>query len=289
VGESEKNTKSILAATVGKVLVIDEAYGLFSGGTSDGTGTGSDMFRSTVVDTIVAEVQSTPGEDRCVLLLGYHDQMRQMFQHVNPGLSRRFPMEQAFVFEDFTKEQMDKILSLKLKTQDLGITDIGRRVALEMVERARNRLNFGNAGEIDIILNSAKMRLQKRIASTTGGSSALPILDATDFDENFDRADKDEPNVRQVFEGVVGRDECISKLEGYQRLVKRLRNLNVDPRDEVPFNFLFRGPPGRLPGFMEWQTLWLLLIRDRYRQEQAPPGRWDRSTMTWAYYPRQKW
>lgn len=253
VGESEKNTKSILAATVGKVLVIDEAYGLFGGGTSDGTGARSDMFRSAVVDTIVAEVQSTPGEDRCVLLLGYNDQMRQMFQHVNPGMSRRFPMDQAFVFEDFTKEQMDKILSMKLKVQDLGITDIGRRVVHEMVERSRNRLNFGNAGEIDIILNSAKMRLQKRIASTTGGSSALPILDATDFDEEFDRADKDEPNVRQMFEGVVGCDECISKLEGYQRLVKRLRNMNVDPRDEVPFNFLFRGPPGRLPGFMERQ------------------------------------
>ncbi|KAL4777183.1 hypothetical protein BDW60DRAFT_212863 [Aspergillus nidulans var. acristatus] len=38
IGESEKNTKGILASTLGKVLVIDEAYGLFAGGTSDGTG-----------------------------------------------------------------------------------------------------------------------------------------------------------------------------------------------------------------------------------------------------------
>ncbi|KAH1912739.1 hypothetical protein KXV48_001106, partial [Aspergillus fumigatus] len=95
IGESEKNTKGILASTLGKVLVIDEAYGLFAGGTSDGTGAKSDPYRSAVVDTIVAEVQSTAGEDRCVLLLGYREQMQQMFQNVNPGLSRRFPLDQA--------------------------------------------------------------------------------------------------------------------------------------------------------------------------------------------------
>ena len=33
-----------------------------------------------VIDTIVAEVQSVPGEDRCVLLLGYRNEMEEMFQ-----------------------------------------------------------------------------------------------------------------------------------------------------------------------------------------------------------------
>lgn len=244
MGESEKNTKGILSSTIGKVLVIDEAYGLFAGGTSDGGTAQSDPYRSAVVDTIVAEVQSTPGDDRCVLLLGYKDQMHQMFQNVNPGLSRRFPIDQAFVFEDFTKEQMNSILTLKLKAQELGITERGRRVALEMVERARNRLNFGNAGEIDILLNSAKMRLQKRISSLPGADYAsASAFDALDFDEDFDRADR-KTNVANLFEGVVGCEDIISKLEDYQQLVRRLRKLNMEPRDEVPYNFLFRGPPG---------------------------------------------
>lgn len=39
-----------------------------------------DSFKTTVVDTIVAEIQSVPGEDRCVLLLGYKEQMEEMFQ-----------------------------------------------------------------------------------------------------------------------------------------------------------------------------------------------------------------
>ena len=107
VGESEKNTKGILAATVGKVLVIDEAYELYGGGNG---GSVADPYKTAVVDTIVAEVQSTPGDDRCVLLLGYQEQMTEMFQNVNPGLQRRFPLDSAFMFDDFNKPRPDQPL-----------------------------------------------------------------------------------------------------------------------------------------------------------------------------------
>lgn len=246
IGESEKNTKGILAATLGKVLVIDEAYGLFAGGTSDGTGSKSDIYRSAVVDTIVAEVQSTPGDDRCVLLLGYKNQMQEMFQNVNPGLSRRFPMDQAFVFEDFTQKELDMILDLKLSGQGYEVTDRARRVVLEMLERARNRTHFGNAGEIDILLNAAKMHHQRRLSAKTP-ITPVPdaILDAVDFDKNYDRAEKSNTSVSKMFEGVMGCENIISKLEGYQQMVKNLKRLNMDPRQQVPFNFVFRGPPGK--------------------------------------------
>jgi SpoVK/Ycf46/Vps4 family AAA+-type ATPase len=246
IGESEKNTRGILAATLGKVLVIDEAYGLFAGGTSDGTGAKSDIYRSAVVDTVVAEVQSTPGEDRCVLLLGYKDQMQEMFQNVNPGLSRRFPIDQAFVFEDFTQNELDTILDLKLSEQGYEVTDRARRVVLEMLERARNRPHFGNAGAIDNLLNAAKMHHQRRLSVKTL-MTPVPdaILDAVDFDENYDRAEKCNTSVSKMFEGVIGCENVISKLEGYQQMVKNLKRLDMDPRQQVPFNFVFRRPPGK--------------------------------------------
>lgn len=87
IGQSESNTKAILASTAGKVLIIDEAYMLYTG--SDGGGNTSDSFKTGVIDTIVSEIQSVPGEDRCVLLLGYRDKMETMFEKVNPGLKRR--------------------------------------------------------------------------------------------------------------------------------------------------------------------------------------------------------
>ena len=95
LGASEQNTKAILSNAMGKVLIIDEvgqnilfffscresnssmqAYMLYDGA----SGSGSNSFKTTVIDTIVAEIQSVPGEDRCVLLLGYRDQMMDMFQ-----------------------------------------------------------------------------------------------------------------------------------------------------------------------------------------------------------------
>lgn len=51
---------------------------MFYGGASGNSH--SDQFRTAAVDTIVAEIQSVPGEDRCVLLLGYKNQIEEMFQ-----------------------------------------------------------------------------------------------------------------------------------------------------------------------------------------------------------------
>ena len=123
LGGSEANTKAILASTIGKVLIIDEAYMLASGATGD-------PFKAAVIDTIVAEVQSTAGEDRCVLLLGYKDQMEEMFRDVNPGLARRFPLESAFVFEDFNDAEIRRIFDLKLKDIGFDATDQSKKVCI---------------------------------------------------------------------------------------------------------------------------------------------------------------
>ena len=242
IGGSEQQTKGILAATQGKVLVIDEAYGLYGGSAGTGSGASSDPFRQAVVDTIVAEVQSTPGEDRCVLLLGYKTQMEEMFQNVNPGLSRRFPIASAFTFEDFDEAELSKILNLKLNVAGYKVTDDGKKVALEVLERARNRPNFGNAGEVDILLNDAKARHQKRLSQ--GSATQRSLLEPVDFDEDFDRAIREDTNARQLFQDTVGCEALVAKLEEYQGTVRAFKEHGMDPKKGIPFNFLFRGPPG---------------------------------------------
>lgn len=241
LGQSEQQTKGILAAALGKVLVIDEAYGLYGGGGHQGSTT--DPYKTSVIDTIVAEVQGVPGDDKCVLLLGYKDQMETMFQNVNPGLSRRFPMASAFIFDDFDDVDLRQILDLKLKQQGFEATDQAKNVAMEMLGRARNRPNFGNAGEVDIILDASKIRHQTRF--TRGEVKAASILEALDFDEDFDRAERTETNVKKLFEGTVGCDDIVTRLEGYQETVRTMKSLDIDdPKENIPFNFLFRGPPG---------------------------------------------
>ncbi|KAJ0421665.1 P-loop containing nucleoside triphosphate hydrolase protein [Aspergillus carlsbadensis] len=243
IGGSEQNTKGILASTLGKVLVIDEAYGLFGGGTRDSKGSNTNQFKTAVVDTIVAEVQSVPGDDHCVLLLGYEEQMKEMFQNVNPGLSRRFAIDDAFVFEDFSDPELRQILDLKLKTQGFVTSGKGAKVAMEILARARNRPHFGNAGEVDILLNRAKVRQQQR-RSARLGDPGIDYLEPQDLDPEYDRGEGKGTNIRMLFQDIVGCEAIINKLEDYRLTVKNLRELEMDPKQQVPFNFLFRGPPG---------------------------------------------
>ncbi|KAL4931891.1 protein GbpA [Aspergillus undulatus] len=228
---------------VGAVLVIDEAYGLFGGGSCHGGTVQTDPFKTAVIDTIVAEAQSNPGDDRCVLLLGYQDQMTEMFQNVNPGLSRRFPLDSAFTFEDFSDSELGQIFDLKLKQQGFTTSGRGRRAAMEVLSRARNRPNFGNAGEIDILLNGAKVRQQQR-RSAGEKSSPRSQYEPQDFDPEYDRGERIETNIPMLFKGIVSCEKIIDKLEGYRLTVKNMRVLDMDPKEQVPFDFLFRGPPG---------------------------------------------
>ncbi|KAI0186840.1 hypothetical protein EV127DRAFT_500138, partial [Xylaria flabelliformis] len=92
LGKSEAQTKRILEASLGKVLVVDEAYMLDPGNTNGG----QNEFKSGVLDTFVSVVQGLSCKDRCIILVGYKDRMRAMFRNANPGLSRRFPIEQPF-------------------------------------------------------------------------------------------------------------------------------------------------------------------------------------------------
>jgi hypothetical protein len=182
--------------------------------------------------------------------------MEQMFQNVNPGLKRRFPLDQAFVFEDFKGHELGLILDLKLKEQGYEVNDSARRVALEILELARHRVHFGNAGEIDILLNSAKMRHQRRISlNNPQGRAPDSVLQAVDFDEDFDRVEKGGTSVPKMFEAVVASENIVSRLENYQQIAKSLKKLKMDPRGQVPFNFLFRGPPGK------WKSSVVALVR----------------------------
>ncbi|EHK17219.1 uncharacterized protein TRIVIDRAFT_210598 [Trichoderma virens Gv29-8] len=235
LGHSEAQTKGILASTIGKVLVIDEAYGLYGG---KGV---TDPYKTAVIDTIVAEVQNVPGDDRCVILIGYQEQMEEMFQNVNPGLSRRFSVDTPFMFEDFDDDALRQVLDLKLKVSGFTTTGEGKTAALDVLIRERNRSNFGNGGAIENLLSKAKASYQKRLSA---GTIKKNQLEAEDFDEDFDRATRKETNVRQLFQDDVGREEIIQKLENIQSRVRQLKAVGMDVKEEIPFNFLFRGPPG---------------------------------------------
>jgi hypothetical protein len=163
-------------------------------------------------------------------------------KNVNPGLSRRFPLEDAFHFEDFTDSELLEILNLKLKTLDLEATDAAKVVAMQVLSRARNRRN---GDEVESLLGQAKGHYQRRQALLASNQRALDVvLEPQDFYYNFDRDSRASDNLEKLFEDVVGCEDVIRRLGDYQRMARKARDM--DARNLIPTNFTFKGPPGNV-------------------------------------------
>jgi hypothetical protein len=227
------------------VLIIDEAYMLSTKSVGAG-GSNTDVFKTAVIDTLVAEIQSVPGEDRCVLLLGYEDQMVEMLQNVNPGLTRRFPLDSAFRFEDFNDVELQEILEYKLRDQNLGATQDAIVTAITCLGRARKGLNFGNGGSVENLISKAKTNYQARQSKLPECDRSFDfVFESQDFDLDFDRASGAETNLQELFKDVVGFDSIVEKLDGYLKVAKGMRAQDLDPALSKPMNFIFKGPPGK--------------------------------------------
>jgi hypothetical protein len=169
---------------------------------------------------------------------------------VNPGLARRFAIENAFRFEDFNDDELREILNYKLKAQDLSATDLAKDVAIEVLSRSRNRPNFGNAGELENLLSVAKNNHQKRMAQLPfSARSAEMLFEPQDFDPEYQRSASATSNLKEIFKDVIGCEKIVKKLEGYQRIAHASKQNGRNPRDLIPTNFVFKGPPGLFPGW----------------------------------------
>eukprot|EP01050_Picozoa_sp_SAG11_P003357 SAG11_NODE_188_length_13029_cov_3.652514_5_plen_2762_part_00 len=234
LGSSEKITRSIIGAAQGNVLVIDEAYSLYSGG--QGPSGSNDPYKTAVIDTIVEQVQSRPGADLAVVMLGYQVEMETMMSKVNPGLSRRFQVENAFHFPDFNDEALIRIMTGKACEQQLALPfDVAKR-AVSALAKARAKPNFGNAGAVDNILSKAITRMQQR----RPGSSAE--LTAEDFGCASDGPDTDV--LDSLFSDLIGCDEVRETMDELHATVEFARKQGKPPASHVAFNYLFLGAPG---------------------------------------------
>ena len=78
VGEAAQTTKKIIEMAKGKVLFIDEAYGLDPQRRGGGTG---GTFGGDVLDTIVEQIEGSTGQDIAVVMAGYSHEMMEMFKN----------------------------------------------------------------------------------------------------------------------------------------------------------------------------------------------------------------
>jgi transcriptional regulator with AAA-type ATPase domain len=156
-------------------------------------------------------------------------------------------MENAFTFADYTEDELLQALGWKLKAYDLSATDAAKKVAMEVLNRLRNRPNFGNIGEVENLLNRAKIRYQERQSKLpTHERSPDAPFEPIDFDPDFERDKHAATNLAKLFEDVIGCEDVVDKMSKYQKTAQTAKARDQDPRDLIPMNFVFKGPPGAL-------------------------------------------
>eukprot|EP00727_Mastigamoeba_balamuthi_P013907 m51a1_g9139 hypothetical protein (3447) ;mRNA; r:63647-74936 len=232
IGQSQNRTTDILRLAQGKVLVIDEAYNLADSGSTYGR---------QVLDTIVEKVQGGPWDDIAVLLLGYEPQMAEMLRTSNPGLARRFPLEYAFRFDDYTDEELLQIFAAECERK--GILLESYRVAERAIEHlAHQRVlpNFGNAGAVETLIRAAGARAAQRSAS----SSEQLELTVEDVDEacSAGGAPESESDPYAPLRSLYNVQNIVEQLRGLQARLEVAKREGEDA-PEVG-NFVFLGNPG---------------------------------------------
>ncbi|KAF8958975.1 P-loop containing nucleoside triphosphate hydrolase protein [Flammula alnicola] len=229
LGVSESNTKAILANTIGKVLIIDEAYMLYGAGA---TGQQNDPYKTARYKAHLA---------RTVVFFSW---IRKGNERNVSGLSRRFAIEDAFMFEDFSSDELLEILNLKLAQQNLDATLKPRRSHWKSLnDPVKKRPNFGNGGEVENLLSNAKKNYTTRNRGKSDAFDAI-VFQPVDFDPKFDRAHHAGDKLAELFKDVVGCDEIVKKLRTFQKTALSAARRGESVGDLVPTTFVFKGPPG---------------------------------------------
>ncbi|KXS21803.1 P-loop containing nucleoside triphosphate hydrolase protein [Gonapodya prolifera JEL478] len=226
VGASTKKTATILSSAKGKCLIIDEAYNL-----------DNSLYGKQVLDVLVEKVQNSETDDLCVLLLGYEQPMLEMLRKQNPGLARRFPREHAFCFEDYGDRALLSILNGSASQSNVTIPSEVSERFLQALAMQRSMANFGNAGAVNTMLQTAIAKAVARddLEYDESGKMVLAVADL-----GLPDADNEDP---------LAPLENLYRMEEVKKSLQNLRNAVLVAQREgtrIPEvgHFVFRGSPG---------------------------------------------
>jgi SpoVK/Ycf46/Vps4 family AAA+-type ATPase len=242
VGGTAIKTRKVVQAALDGVLFIDEAYTL-SEETQGGYG-------REAIDTLIPLLENH--RDRLVVIFaGYTTKMKH-FMESNPGLARRVPRENIFIFPDYVPGELWEILRADLEHRAIPLQeDVEAFLKDSIGELHHSRTeSFGNAGEIRNLADALERKRAVRIRLDKLDEQAP--LKETDIPEKYRALINNEPptveNILHGLDHLVG----LSTLKSYVTdLVYRVQyedlRRKVDPayRPSVFLeHIVFTGSPG---------------------------------------------
>jgi small GTP-binding protein len=165
VGNTTKEAEKHFEKALDGVIFIDEAYQLVSDGIS---------YRGEVVDMIIHYAE-TYRNRLAIILAGYPEEMTKFLDY-NPGLRRRFPMENVIEFPDYQPAELYAIFQKMLTEVKLAISESAQSQLEKVIEGmyALRKPGFGNAGEMRNLLDALRRCRASRV-QRSGLPQTAPI------------------------------------------------------------------------------------------------------------------
>lgn len=187
----ETNTQKAIEEAHGGILFIDEAYQLFQPNDPRDPG-------KFVIEALMTALADESNRDWMLILAGYPDKMRAMFE-MNPGLKSRIPESNVYTFDDFTESELMEIAERYLARNNFALDD-GAREALTRRLRAdyENRdSNFGNARHV-VNMIQTEILPAMAIRVMTAGAHDVKLLSEISACDIKERTGVDVPVRRPV-------------------------------------------------------------------------------------------
>jgi len=248
IGETAQKTEKIIKDAMGGVLFIDEAYTLVKKG-------GAQDFGQEAIDILLKRMEDRKGEF-VVIVAGYPEEM-ESFLNSNPGLKSRF--SQTFVFEDYSPDELIKILKQLLHNEEYIITAKAEELLKkEFIALYRKRdKSFGNARLVRRLFDESKLNLSKLYLQLPEEQRTKEIL-TTITEEVINATLKKSPS-REVkipineealsealkeLENMVGLTSLKKEVHDMVKLARYFCEQGEDIRKTLNEHLLFLGNPG---------------------------------------------
>lgn len=173
----ETNTLDAIEEAQGGILFIDEAYQLYQPNDPRDPG-------RLVIETLMTALADESRRDWMLILAGYPDEMRRMFE-MNPGLRSRIPESNIYTFDDFTEQELMDIAENYLRRNSYRLSAeahkaLACRFAADYKQRDKK---FGNARYvINMIQTEILPAMAARVvAEPTVNQETLSVIQLADI------------------------------------------------------------------------------------------------------------
>ena len=161
--------------------------------------------------------------------------MRKMFNEGNAGLARRFSVEDAFSFKDYTEDELLELLLAECRRIRVGMAGEALAEAMKVLKGQKRAPNFGNGGAVKNLVARAMLKMESRLPP--GNTSERSFAK-----EDFSLGTSPE-SATKGFAGLYNTESVLAHINDLRLLVEDARRWGQDT-NKLLKHYVFVGRSG---------------------------------------------